>query len=263
MSTSNTITVKGLGPTITEAQISDFFTFCGKVNNVSLTPSADGQSKTATVEFARPAAIKTAILLTDSELAGNRVTVEASSDALAAAEKDSLAHETESTTPNHGEDISQEYKPRAVILAEYLSHGYVLGDKVVSHGLELDQKHGISSKFTSFVTDLDKKYHIQDKAEATDKAYGISDSFWHGHAKLSKYLDNALSTPTGSKVRSYYSDIVKNASDVHAEARRLADLKKQQEEAGNSATSTSTTAANSAAAPAPTTSTAPPAYEKS
>jgi len=40
------------------------------------------------------------------------------------------------------------------------------------------------------------------------------------------YFENALGTPTGKKVRAFYDDRRKDALDIHAEARRLADERK-------------------------------------
>jgi hypothetical protein len=245
MASINTITVSGLGDTVTEAQVGDFFSFCGKVVKVTLSPpTIDAKTRTAEVEFAKAAAIKTAVLLTDSELDGYKVTVSATPEALAASEKDTAG----SHTPEEGNDIGQEYKPRAAILAEYLSHGYVLGDKVVARGLELDQKHGISERFSSFLTDLDKKYHVKEKAEATDKAYGISNHLYRGHAHITRYLDSALQTDTGTKVRAFYGGVVKNASDVHNEARRLADERQAQQAATTAAAHGEQPAAGAASA---------------
>jgi hypothetical protein len=35
-----------------------------------------------------------------------------------------------------------------------------------------------------------------------------------------RYFENALDTPTGKKVRTFYDDRKKEALDIHAEARR-------------------------------------------
>lgn len=218
---TNEITVSGLGPEATESKISDFFTFCGKVSNVQLGPDPSGKGQIATVTFLKPAAIKTALLLTDSEFEGAKIHVQASPEAIAASEKDVSA------TGANGEELSQEDKPKAAIFAEYLSHGYVLGDKVIAKGLAVDEKHGISARFHGFLQDLDKKYHVKDKADATDKAYGISDKLGQGKSKLQRYFDQAMSTDTGNKIRDFYTDAVKNVQDVHTEARRLADLKEK------------------------------------
>lgn len=217
------ITVNGIGREASEAQIEDFFSFCGKVKSVVVMPvEGDAKTKSAKVLFENSEAVKTALLLSDSELGGSKVSIVAAPGAITEGSGDGA-----DSPPKEGEDIRQEHKPRSAIIAEYLSQGYVLGDKVVARGIELDQKHGISSRFTNFITQLDNKYKISENAEATDKAYGISDNLHKTHAKVSKYLDDALNTETGSKVRSFYTGVVKNVQDVHSEAQRLAQLKLQ------------------------------------
>jgi hypothetical protein len=50
---------------------------------------------------------------------------------------------------------------------------------------------------------------------------------------LSSYFEKASNTPTGKKIANFYTEGSRQVQEVHAEARRLADLKK--EEAGGSA----------------------------
>lgn len=244
------IKVSGIAPSTTEEQIKEFFSFCGKVSSVKV----DTAAGSAIVTFEKAAAIATAVLLSDSELNGSKITITA-----AAQPSDVQSAVADEKDLNEDGDIAQEYKPKATVLAEYLSQGYVLGDKAIARGLDIDKKHGISDKFTSFLSSLDGKYHdtkkdldakydlqqksdlVKERAAATDKQYGITDSLHQTQQKAHKYLDDALNTETGSKIRSFYSSIVQQVSDVHNEARRLADLKKPE----TAATSTPTTAPSS------------------
>ena len=45
---------------------------------------------------------------------------------------------------------------------------------------------------------------------------------WRG---LNSYFEKALGTPTGQKLASFYTQSDKQVRDIHAEARRLADMK--------------------------------------
>lgn len=217
----SSVIVKNIDASTTADKVSEFFSFCGKVTYVSLSPATDdSKTQVAKVTFQKPAAVSTALLLTDSELDGKKVAIERDPAAEASAESEAAA----GAYANTPDDIEQEEKPRSAIIAEYLAHGYILGDKVVARGLEFDNQHGISSRFTQFLKDLDSKYHVSDKAQAADKAYGVSDRAREGHSAFRRYMDDALATKTGSRIRSYYTEIVRNATDVHNEARRLANL---------------------------------------
>lgn len=231
---SYNITAKGVSPTTSKAEIKKYFSFCGKVKAVSV----DEETHTATVTFANLEAVRTALLIADGQIGDSKVSIEVDDATLQkldeprATEDDSKTLVGDNSSKNESTDgsrdgastpdsISQELKPRAAILAEMLSNGYVLSDKVLERAIDYDKKNGITQKFTNYLTDLDKKYHVVDKAQATDQAYGIT-------ARLQKYWEQALDTSYGRKIREYYSEAAKEASDIHAEARRLADLKEEE-----------------------------------
>lgn len=166
-------------------------------------------------------AAKTALLLDNTQLGPSQVHVTSASSI------DDLASKapTSPTTGGHDGDISQDDKPRSRIIAEYLAHGYTISDTAIQQAIALDNKHGFSNRFTSALSQFDSKYKATDKAKSVDASYGISDkanSAWTG---FSSYYEKAMGTPTGQKVRDFYVAGDKQVRDIHAEARRLADLK--------------------------------------
>jgi len=212
---STVVHVKNISPHTSEKEVRDFFSFCGKITSLSL--SSDGSSQSADVTFEKETAAKTALLLDHTQLGPSQVQV--SSAAGDAAPSSSSAANDES------DEISQEDKPRSRIVAEYLAHGYVIGDHAIQKAIELDNKHGVSSRFTNALTQFDSKYKATDKAKSVDSTYGISDKAtagWHG---LNSYFEKALNTPTGQKLAAFYTEGNKQVQDIHNEARRLADLK--------------------------------------
>ena len=126
------------------------------------------------------------------------------------------------------DEITQEMKPRSRILAEYLAHGYVVGDATIEQAIELDKKHEVSSRFLDTLQNLDKKYHATDRAKATDQTYGISQRANSIFGGLNSYFEQAKDTPTGKRVAKFYLLGSKEVQDIHNEARRLAELKKQE-----------------------------------
>src|SRR6201992_1295126 len=102
---------------------------------------------------------------------------------------------------------------------------YVISDKVIERAIALDSQHGISSRFTSALKSFDEKHKGSDKAQAADRKLAATDratAAWNG---LNSYFDQAISTPTGQKLRSFYVEGSKQVMDVHNEARHLANLK--------------------------------------
>ncbi|KMU79413.1 hypothetical protein CISG_07844 [Coccidioides immitis RMSCC 3703] len=71
------------------------------------------------------------------------------------------------------------------------------------------------------------KYHATDKAKGIDESYKISEKAERGWRGFSSYFEKALDTPTGRKIRDFYLNSDKQVRDIHSEARRLADLKRE------------------------------------
>ena len=132
---------------------------------------------------------------------------------------------TEDGSRSQDDDITQEDKPRSRIVAEYLAHGYTLSDAALQRAIALDNKHGVSNRFTSALANFDAKYKATDKARGIDESYGVTEKAYAGWSSINSYFEKALGTPTGQKLASFYTQSDKQVRDIHAEARRLADLK--------------------------------------
>lgn len=214
---ANTVYVKNISSATSKKEVTDFFSFCGKIKSLEITPTGDTQS--AEVVFEKETAAKTALLLDNTQLGKTQVSV---TGAEGAKEFD------EAHGAKDSDEITQEEKPRSRIIAEYLAHGYIIGDQASQRALDLDHKHGISSRFLQTLQNLDSKYKATEKAKSADQSYGISSKaqgLFHG---LASYYEKAAETPTGQKVVQFYSQTQKQVEDIHREARRLADLKKQE-----------------------------------
>jgi len=164
-------------------------------------------------------AAKTALLLDSTQLGPSQVHV------TTAASISDIAALTSATAGAGEDDIAQEDKPRSRIVAEYLAHGYVLSDGVIQKAIALDNKHGISNRFTTALAAFDQKYKATDKAKSVDASYGVSNKAMGAWNGFNSYFEKAMGTPTGQKVRSIYLQGDKQVRDIHAEARRLANLK--------------------------------------
>ena len=191
----------------------------GKVAGIKVTQ--EGETKSAEVTFEKETAAKTALLLNNTQLGANHISV-TGNDA-----DDNGAPATKNTNLDDDE-ITQEEKPRARILAEYLAQGYIIGDAAIQRALELDTKHGVSNRFLTTLQRLDSKYHASERAKTTDQTYGLSQRASSFIGGLGSYFEKASNTPTGKKIVQFYTDGEKQVREVHAEARRLADLKEKE-----------------------------------
>ncbi|KAL2890136.1 Protein vip1 [Ceratocystis lukuohia] len=221
---TNVVYVTDISASTDDKEIKEFFSFCGKVTAISI--EADGaDKKKATVTFEKDTAMKTALLLHHTQLGSSKITVTGSANL--------DEHNDPTPAQRDGDEITQEEKPRSRILAEYLAHGYVVGDAALEQAVVLDKKHNVSQRFLTTLQSLDSKYKATDRARATDESYGISTRGKGLLFGLNSYFEKAVGTPAGKKIAKFYEEGSKQAQDIHTEARRLADLKKDQ--AGGSA----------------------------
>ncbi|TVY58452.1 Protein vip1 [Lachnellula cervina] len=235
---ASTVNVTNISSATGEKEVKDFFSFCGKITDLKITSS--GETQSATVTFEKETAAKTALLLDNTQLGATQVKVSSASGS----SEDDGSHYTSNETRD-SDDITQEEKPRSRIVAEYLAHGYAIGDVAVQRAIDLDQKHGVSNRFLSTLQNLDSKYHATDKAKSVDQSYGVTQRTNSLLSGLTSYYEKAVGTPTGQKLANFYTQTSRQVQDIHAEARRLADLKKQ--EAGGSEKTTTPADAHAAA----------------
>lgn len=218
---THSVEVSGISPNTTQKGINDFFSFCGKITDVSYESGAD----TAIIHFEKPSAAKTALMLNGGTFDGATIAVTSESDPAAV-----------DPTPGHHEGPpEQSDKPRAAIAAEYLAKGYGLSDQILQRAIEIDTKHGISTRFLTYFQTIDTKLgektlgrektisgKIQETfnqataaAQNVDKQQGISST-------AHDYYTKALASPWGQKVLSFYTSTSKQVLDIHEEARRIA-----------------------------------------
>ncbi|RDB17897.1 Protein vip1 [Hypsizygus marmoreus] len=223
MTTTYAVNVSGIAPSTTEAQLHDFFTFCGKISSI------DYQGKTAVINFEKPSAAKTALMLNGGTLDG--ATLSVTSD---------VVHEDEERSASReGHPIEQTDKPRAGIVAEILAKGYILSDHILQQAIEIDAKQGISKRFLNYIHSLDTTLgaralgpdqtisgKLQTSVnEAVQQAKAVDEQ--KGFTKTATdYYAKAIASPFGQKVRAFYTTTSKQVQDIHEEARRLAEQHK-------------------------------------
>jgi hypothetical protein len=251
---ATTVHVENISSKTSEDEIKSFFSFCGKISNISVTPT-DESTQSASVTFEKAAAAKTALLLDNTQLGPNSVHVTSSKSIDELAGEKAASAEEAKDGEHH---IEQEEKPRGRIFAEYLAHGYTISDKAIEKALAIDQQHGVSNRFTTTLQQFDQKFQATQKAQAVDTKLGLTSKALAGWRGLNSYFDHAANTPTGQKLRQFYDAGNKTVLDVHNEARHLADLKKKSvEKPGEEAAApTEKTESATPAAPAATSATA-------
>lgn len=183
---ASAVIVTGISSTTVKKQIDDFFSFCGSITSLELTDDGANRQK-AIIHFAKPSAASTAVMLHGSSLDGAHLSVSLAADASGAA---SAAAGAASTTALHddAQPVGQEDKPRTAIVAEYLAHGYAISDEITKRAIELDSKHGLSTKFKGYLSQLDRSLGEQLQKAAPSASTASTSSTEHtpsGPAALS------------------------------------------------------------------------------
>ncbi|GAA6014349.1 hypothetical protein JCM10207_005428 [Rhodosporidiobolus poonsookiae] len=242
-----TVTVTNLSPSTTSETLSHFFSFCGKITSIA------HEGTEAKVEFAKESAAKTALMLTGGTLDGSTISVTSSDvETPKLAQVKPTAVDAATPAEKHGEEIEQEDKPRSAIVAEYLAHGYQLGDQAYQKAIDADHAYGISQRFLSFFNPLKEKAQphvdrVASKVHEVDEKQGLSLKAKAGLIIGSKYYQSALSSPFGAKVASFYTQTAKTVNDIHEEALRIKQSKT--DSASSSSPTASTSGSTSAVAP--------------
>ncbi|ODV59618.1 uncharacterized protein ASCRUDRAFT_37280 [Ascoidea rubescens DSM 1968] len=170
--------------------------------------------------------------LTTSSIHPDATTVSLASQVPLQDSSKSVSNNNSQATETPTTDIAQEYKPKSTIFAEYLSNGYVLGDQALQKAIQYDSQKGYSTKFRNFLSNLDSRYHVQDKfTQERTKAITSAENahLFEKKSKLDltfeKYFTRAKSTTYGSRLHDFYLKGVSDIKDIHEEAKRLAQIK--------------------------------------
>ncbi|KAF3062299.1 Protein vip1 [Daldinia childiae] len=210
MASNLTVLVKNISADASDNEVRDFFSFCGKITEIKVTPG-EGNTKDASVTFEKETAAKTAQLLNNTQLKGSQISVIPADGQV----DDGTPHTTNADRDT--DEITQEEKPRSRILAEYLAHGYVVGDAALQRAIELDHTHGRYQPFHE---------HLNEPRPEVPR-------YRTPLVAASARTSRKRQAPLWQELVKFYTEGQRQVQDIHAEARRLADLKK--EEHGGSA----------------------------
>lgn len=177
-----------VAPETSEKKLTDFFTFCGRVESLSLvshlTETADSAPKTAIIIFASEDAAQTALLLTNAHFVDRAIKVTLLSELdPATAELFGVSPATIASTVT-AENIQQKdfqvpdnERSKTSVVASLVAAGYVLGEDVFKKARDYDEKHMISlhvkvgvQVIKAKAEQLNEEYKISEKVEAVKNA---------------------------------------------------------------------------------------------
>jgi len=165
------VLVTNISPNATEKTVSDFFSFCGKINLLKLQREEDN-SQRATVVFDTESAAKTALLLTNALIVDRPIAVspfQAQGNESISPELLPIVQEIEDERRFDDEFSHQTPKSGSNLIASLLAAGYTLGEDVFIRAKDYDEKISFSGTIKARVNeisnDIDNSLGITQKAE--------------------------------------------------------------------------------------------------
>ncbi|KAI9251389.1 hypothetical protein BDA99DRAFT_521727 [Phascolomyces articulosus] len=186
--TPRLVIVKNVAPDTTESMLTDFFSFCGKIEDFSL-----NNDTTAYILFERQAAAKTAILLNNATVNGRELVVEPYFEEVPAVKENE---------EDHPDEREQEAKTKSNVMAELLAAGYKLTDPILQAASDVDKKYGVWNRVEPYWNQVDQKIHV------ADTVHSMEDSADHW------LKESAM----GQKIQHHLVDPI---TSIHTEARRI------------------------------------------
>jgi len=204
------VLVTNISPSANEKTVSDFFSFCGKINQLFLKQEEGKDTSSAVIQFETESAAKTALLLTNALIVDRPITVSAylTSSTPSIDTPSPVAPEVHGTPVDPANiahkdfnGVADEDRSKTSVVASLLAAGYKLADNALEKAKEFDEKNNFSARARVVVDQMVVK------AQAIDAEYGISDK---ANAAVAQIKD------TAQKLDAQYGITEKTASAVAA-----------------------------------------------
>lgn len=238
------ILVTNLTASVTEKQLSDFFSFCGKIVSLSIRKKAEETE--AVLYFERESATNTALLLNKAIIDGAAIKVQPYTEAKLSehVEEETLTEKInlEKQNPDQPSQLTPEQLSAPLVdvhhadpenitdrpgersataaIASMISGGYVLALDALTSAKRLDEERHISQSFhegaeivKAKAKELDSQLHVSETAENIGKTISTQWGAFDSQYKISENAA-AASTLVGDKLSSIGNTIAEGVSDT-------------------------------------------------
>jgi len=191
------VLVTNISPSANEKTVSDFFSFCGKINKLFLKKEEGKDTGSAVIQFETESAAKTALLLTNALIVDRPITVTAYSSTPQVQADQTTPAPIEHGTPVEAQhiaqkdfgDVSDEQRSKTSVIASILAAGYVLADNALEKAKDIDEKTNFSHRAKQTVDSMKVKAHeIDVQYKISEKATAVKNTI----TESAKKIDNEL-----------------------------------------------------------------------
>jgi len=217
---SASVIVKNIVPTTTPPThkvLTDFFSFCGNIAALSITPTEDNGQVTAIVTFETEGAAKTAVLLNNALIHDKPISVEIAPVGFVPPTSSSPVGPDQ--LPPH---TQQAPRTEESVVQNLLDSGYKLGNDALTTAKEWDTQTGISSSISSgFAAVATKVDEIDQSWQISNKVKGIGETLSTKAAEVNQeYQIGAKAAEVGGHAANFFSE---TASSIATGAAAAAD----------------------------------------
>jgi len=166
------VLVTNISPSANEKTVSDFFSFCGKINQLFLKKEEGKDTSSAVIQFETESAAKTALLLTNALIVDRPITVTSyvtSPEVTPTVETHGTPVDQSNITQKDFNGVSDEDRSKTSVIASLLAAGYHLAENALEKAKEVDERNNFSARAKVVVDQMVVKAH------QIDAQYGISD----------------------------------------------------------------------------------------
>jgi RNA recognition motif-containing protein len=187
---SSTILVQNLSRDITQKDIGEFFSFCGNISALSVTPDLENDNNVrAIITFANPSMARIALLLNNSNINPNcKITVtEFTMDDIDQDPVESIESQPNTTELSQNNSNDFEKEAQSSIIGNIIDKGYQISGDALQKAKNIDDTYAISTQVNQQWTNLAQKVDSLDREyQVTEKSKQLHKSFTDGY----KQLDN-------------------------------------------------------------------------
>ncbi|KAJ1936240.1 Protein vip1, partial [Linderina macrospora] len=210
------VVIDNLALSATEANVRDFFAFCGTIQSLELQKTERG-TQVGLIKFETADNAKTSLLLSNALINYEAITVHPLfPETNPETPPNEPAARTTEPTPTQP---SSSGKPALYIVHELLAAGHVLGEQVISRASEFDAKHRITERSQQQARSLDSQYKLSDYLRQWDSKFNLTKRATDAYNKMQSH-------PTGQKVLFTVKDAYDSALELRNQAREIAERKR-------------------------------------
>eukprot|EP01114_Cavostelium_apophysatum_P006624 TRINITY_DN1801_c0_g1_i3.p1 TRINITY_DN1801_c0_g1~~TRINITY_DN1801_c0_g1_i3.p1 ORF type:complete len:297 (+),score=78.26 TRINITY_DN1801_c0_g1_i3:88-978(+) len=277
---SNSVLVKNISSTATQKDLETFFGYCGKIASLNLYKDWKGNpenapadcNQEAIIQFESHAAVETALFLHAAFISGKAIevlrVVDDDMEELPLHDKEDPTHHNanpaeawaDPSNPSaHNTETPHENQPArprnpdfdnpesaSSVITNLLANGYILAADTKQKAKEFDDKKGWSATIKSKASEIDNKYHIEEKAnnvkqsiatktKEIDAKYNFSGAFNSFTSAVSTAANNAakkaMENPTINKsvtaAKQKANEVSQKATEIKEESLRKVSEKRE------------------------------------